>query len=45
LLSQREIEIQALMAPEVRKLVIDEGIRLMSYGDLVRSRPPAQAAA
>jgi hopanoid biosynthesis associated protein HpnK len=45
LLSQREIEIQALIAPQVRKLVTDQGIRLVSYGHLAGSRQPAKVAA
>ena len=45
LLSQREIELQALRVPEVRKLVTDQGVQLTSYRDLDRSSQPAEAAA
>jgi chitin disaccharide deacetylase len=43
LLAQREVEIQALTAPRIGKLVVHQGIRLVSYRDLVRQ--PAEAAA
>ena len=43
LLLQREIELEALRAPEVRRRVAHQGIQLMSY--LAGSRPLAQAAA
>jgi len=42
LLNQRQIEIQALTAPAVRKLVTDRGIQLVSYGR--PGRRPCQAA-
>ena len=45
LLAQREVEIQALTAPPITKLVADQGIRLVSYRDLARSKQPAEAAA
>lgn len=45
LLSQRVVELHSLMAPEVRKLAADQGIRLISYRDLARSRQPAEAVA
>jgi len=45
LLSQREIEIQALTAAQVKKLVTHQGIQLLNYRDLVGSKPLAQAAA
>jgi predicted glycoside hydrolase/deacetylase ChbG (UPF0249 family) len=45
LLSQREIEIWALGAPQVRKLVAQQGIQLMSYRDLAGAKLPAQAVA
>ena len=45
LLSQRAVEHHALTAPEVRQLVADQGIRLVSYRDLARSRRPAEAVA
>jgi chitin disaccharide deacetylase len=45
LLFQREIELEALRAPDVRRSVAHQGIQLMSYGDLAGSRPLARAAA
>jgi hopanoid biosynthesis associated protein HpnK len=45
LLAQREVEIQALTSPRISKLVADQGIRLVSYRDLARSRQLAEAAA
>ncbi len=45
LLSQRVVELQALMAPAVRKLGADRGIRLISYRDLAGWRQAAEAAA
>lgn len=45
LLAQREVEIQALTAPRISKLVADQDIRLVSYRDFARSRQPAEAAA
>ncbi len=45
LLSQRAFELQALMAPAVRKLGADRGIRLISYRDLAGWMQPAEAAA
>lgn len=45
LLAQREAELQALTAPRVRKLVAHQGIRLVSYRGLARSRQPTEAAA
>lgn len=45
LLAQREVEIQALIAFEIRKLVKEQGIRLMNYRDLVASAEVNEAAA
>jgi chitin disaccharide deacetylase len=45
LLAQREVEIQALTAPRIKKFVPDQGIRLVSYRDLARSSDSAEVAA
>src|SRR5262249_4514959 len=45
LLAQREVEIQALTAPRISKLVADQDIRLVSFRDLARSNQFARAAA
>ena len=45
LLGQREIEVQALKAFHVRKLLVDRGIRLASYRELAgprKERPPPE---
>jgi len=39
--AQRERELELLTSPEVRKLIEDAGIRLVSYRDLVESRAAA----
>lgn len=45
LLTQREVEFQALTATRIRKLVAHQGTRLVSYRGLARSRQPTEVAA
>jgi predicted glycoside hydrolase/deacetylase ChbG (UPF0249 family) len=45
LLSQREVEIQALTAVSIRNLVVADGIRLLNYREYVESTEPVFVAA
>jgi len=45
LLAQREVEIRALTAPQVRKLVAERGIQLISYREAAAPAQESEAAA